>query len=170
MSEEDIALYSQKFDEHDKDKSGFISPKEFVTLYRDIENDQNKTEEESKILFDGIDIDGNGKMSKDEFLGLVKTVKTSDKLALFKIAFRAFDKDRSRSLEAKEVVEYSKFCKAPVTKEEAEKIILEKNPDGKTKGLNFPQLYKIVAGEDIDELTDPYDGREVKKSGCCLLF
>nr|AGM32359.1 EF-hand family protein [Coptotermes formosanus] len=167
MDEDYVVVYSRKFDEKDKDNSKTIDRDEFLFLYRDIEGDDTKTQTEADIIFNGIDIDNSNTLSKDEFLDLVKSIKGGDKQYLHKMVFRSFDKDRSKTLEAEEIVAYSEFCKKAKTKEEAEELVKKYNPDGKGKGLTFPQLYEELTGVKIDPKTDPYDGKLGK---CCLIL
>jgi Ca2+-binding EF-hand superfamily protein len=155
--EEILEECAQKFDEHDKDGSGEISFDEFVYLYRDIEDDQSRTEEEARVVFDGIDINNDKSLSKKEFLDLVKAMKTNDTLFLYKMSFRSFDPDRSRSLEADEIVTYFNFCGRKTNKKQAERLIAKENPGGDS--LTFAQLYSKLTGEEIDPDTDPYDGQ-----------
>jgi Ca2+-binding EF-hand superfamily protein len=144
MTEEEIKYFSDKFDEYDKDNSGFLKLDKFVSLYRDLENDQNKTKKEAEVVFNGIDINNDKKVLKDEFLDLVKSNKGDDKLFLFKVIFRSFDANRSRTLEVNEIMKYSEFCKNPMTKEQAEQFIQARNIDDQKKTLTFAQLYKLL--------------------------
>jgi hypothetical protein len=162
--------YSQKFDEYDKDNSKTISVDEFLELYRDFEEDPNKTKEEAQVVFDGIDINDDKTLSKEEFLNTVKYFKTNDKLNKFKLYFRSFDKDRSRTLEAEEIFEYFKFCGKPITLEQAKHFITQFNTRRKLTGLTFAQLYKLLTEIDIDPDTDPYDGKLPLKKNLCNFY
>nr|AGM32360.1 EF-hand family protein [Coptotermes formosanus] len=151
--------YSKKFDEHDKDHSDAIDIDEFLHLYRDVENDPSKTMEEAVIIFNGIDINNDKTISKKEFLDLVTGIRNDDKLFMYKMFFRSFDPDRSRSLEAEEIATYFTFCGHNTNTQQAERLIKKYNPDGKKDSLTFAQLFKELTNTDIDPDTDPYDGQ-----------
>jgi Ca2+-binding EF-hand superfamily protein len=168
MIEDEIKYFREKFDEYDHQKSGHIGIDEFLLLYRDCECDQNKTKEEAQITFNALDISNQNCISKEEFVYLAKSIKSEDKNYLYKMLFKAFDKNRSKFLEADELIDYMKFCKKHITKAQAEVIIKNKN-HGNGKGISFAQLYKFLTHQEIDPNTDPYDGKLLKR-GCCLLL
>ena len=167
MADERIAAFEKKFDELDKKKDGRMNDVEFNGLYNELEG-KECSKEESDVMFRGIDIDGSGEVSKEEFMDLVKAIVNGDEMYTYKLIFRAFDKDRSTKLDTEEIMDIIKYCGKEITKEEAE-ALMEKTT-GKKKGQwSFAMLYNLLTGNTIDEKTDPYDGK-LKKSGCCLLI
>ena len=166
MADERIAAFEKKFDELDNKKDGQMTDTEVHALYNELEG-KECPKEESDVMFRGIDIDGSGKVSKEEFMELVKAIVNGDEMYTYKLIFRAFDKDRSTKLEIEEVMDIIKYCNKEITKEQAEEL-MEKTT-GKKKGKwTFAMLYKLLTGKTIDEKFDPYDGK--LKSGCCLLI
>ncbi|EAY10226.1 EF hand family protein [Trichomonas vaginalis G3] len=166
MSDERIAQFEKKFDEMDTGKDGKMKAKEFNALYAELEG-KECTQEESDVMFRGIDIDNSGTVTKEEFMDMVKAVVNNDDLYTYKLIFRAFDKDRSKALECKEVIAIHKYCGKEVTQEQVEKFMVEET--GKKNGkITFAMLYKLLTGKKIAAETDPYDGK--LKSKCCLLL
>lgn len=166
MAEERIAAFEKKFDELDNKKDGLMKPEEFFYLYKELEG-KECTREESDVMFRGIDIDGSGEVSKEEYMDLVKAIVNDDKMYIYKLVFRAFDKDRSRSLEKDEVMDAAKYMGKEMTKEEAEEFITKKT--GKKNGkITFAMLYNLITGKTLPDDFDAYDGK--LKSGCCLLI
>ena len=167
MAEERIKAFEAKFDEMDTGKDGKMKKAEFHKLYWEIE-DRECTEEESDVMFRGIDIDGNECVTKEEFMAMVKAIVNKDEVYTYKLIFRAFDKDRSNALDVKEVMAIVKYCGKECTEEQAQEAM--KKATGKAKGkMDFATLYKLLTDKTIDEKNaDPYDGKN--KSGCCLLI
>jgi Ca2+-binding EF-hand superfamily protein len=67
MCEAVLKDYSRKFDDYDKDHLGHIVFEQFKELYREIENDPNKSVKEAKIAFDGIDFNNDKLIKKNKF-------------------------------------------------------------------------------------------------------
>jgi hypothetical protein len=153
---QNIKYFLKLFDDADTDGKDQIDKNKFTELYRQIEADNNKTEEEAQIVFDGIDIDNNQFCSREEFDAMVKAILGGDEVYLLKMIFRSFDKDRSRSLDKKEISRYSKFIGQEKSETEIEQFVQEKGKDGK---VNFYQLVKYLKGKDIPKDTDPYNGK-----------
>jgi Ca2+-binding EF-hand superfamily protein len=78
---------------------------------------------------------------------------------MFKMFFRSFDYDWSKSLKVDEFVAYSTYCGYPIKKTQAKRLIRKHNPDGKKQSLTFTQMYKEITGQSIDSDVDPYDGQ-----------
>ncbi|EAY04630.1 EF hand family protein [Trichomonas vaginalis G3] len=164
--EERIKAIEARFDALDEGRDGKMKPAEFKVLYDDLEG-RETTREESDIMFRGIDIDGSGEITKKEFMDMVNAIVKKDEKYQYKMIFRAFDKDRSRSIDVNEIIAIQKFRGKEVTKEEVQKFLLEET--GKSTGkLNFALFYKCLTGKFTPKETDPYDG--MLKSKCCLLI
>jgi Ca2+-binding EF-hand superfamily protein len=166
MSEEQVNAFLNKFDVADTKKKGVLDFAGFKGLFAEVLN--NNDEAAAQLYFDGIDIDGSKEVSRDEFKAFVVAALKGDKVYTLKLVFRAFDKDRSRALDAKEVKAVGKYVGADLTDDEVEAGLL-KLTGKKTGALNYAQVVKLLTGQDIDAATDPYDGK-LKKSGCCLLL
>jgi Ca2+-binding EF-hand superfamily protein len=132
LTPEAIAIFSKKYDKYDKNHSNANDFNSFKQLYQEIETNMDKTkgEEDAQVIFDGIDVNDDKSISKEEFLDLVKTIKENDKLALYKIFFSGFDKNRSRLLkiaDSNKIKRYNSFCnKTSIKKAQAEQIIQKK--------------------------------------------
>jgi Ca2+-binding EF-hand superfamily protein len=167
MTESELDFFSAEFDKYDKESNGKISKNDFLFLYRALETDETKEREESDIIFNGIDIESTEFIAKNEFLNLVKQFKERNMLFLYKIVFRSFDKDKSKTLNPDEIVDYMIFCKKSITRKAAETEIMRFG----AKELNFAQMHYILTGKTIDPDIDPYDGMlERKKTSCCEII
>ena len=165
-ADERIAAFEKKFDDIDTKKTGKMDKATFNTLYNELEG-KEMPREESDVMFDGIDIDNSGKVTKQEFMDLVRAIVNNNELYKIKLVFRAFDKDRSSLLDLKEVISIVKYTGKEITDEQAQTFV--ENQTGKKNGkISFANLYKLLTDKDIDPKTDPYDGK--LKSGCCLLI
>lgn len=165
-AEERIAAIEERWNKLDEGRDGKMKKDEFKVLYDDLEG-RETTQEEADIMFRGIDIDGSGVITKEEFMNMVKGVVNGDKVYTTKLLFRAFDKDHSRALDVNEVIAIHKFKGKEITKEEVEKFMLEETGSKKGKMI-FSHFYKLLTGDFIPKDTDPYDG--LLKSKCCLLI
>jgi Ca2+-binding EF-hand superfamily protein len=173
----------QEFDNADGNGDGTIAFNTFARLYNKIGGQENKSTEDIKFIFDGIDVDSNGSVSKDEWEALVTALVNGDQTYIHKFLFRAIDKDRSRELDPAEVIKLNGMLEKPLTKEEVDKAVADYGTNGK---LNYAQFVKLVSGKEIDNATDPYDGKipkkeekkaeapppkaEEKKGSCCNLL
>lgn len=165
-AEERIKAIEKRFDALDEGRDGKMKIKEFKVLYDDLEG-RTTSDEECNIMFRGIDIDGSGEITKQEFMDMVKGVINKDDVYIYKMIFRAFDKDRSRELDVDEIWSIHKFQGKNTPREDVAKFVLETTGSSKGK-LNFSQFYKHFTGKFIPNGTDPYDG--MLKSKCCLLI
>jgi Ca2+-binding EF-hand superfamily protein len=166
MSEEQVNAFLHKFDVADTKKKGVLDFTGFKGLFAEVMNNQDA--EAAQLYFNGIDIDNSKEVSRDEIKAFIVAALTADKVYILKLVFRAFDKDRSRALDAKEIKAVGKYVGNELTDEQIEAALVKHT--GKKKGsLNYAQVVKLLTGNDIDAETDPYDGK-IKKSGCCLLL
>jgi Ca2+-binding EF-hand superfamily protein len=86
---------------------------------------------------------------------------------LLKLIFRAFDKDRSRSLSADEIKQIGQYTGNPKTDAEVKQAILKHTGKGDGQ-LTFAQATRLLTGATIPADADPYEGK--LKSGSCLLL
>nr|AGM32927.1 EF-hand family protein [Coptotermes formosanus] len=98
-------------------------------------------------------------------MDLVYCMKTDDKYHWYMLLFRAFDYDRSKTLEPSEIEALSIFIKKQISLEEA-KALCKSEGDGES--LTFAQYYKHFTGNEVDANIDPYEGN--LKTGCCILL
>lgn len=165
VNQQTIDKFMSKFDELDEEDDGVMGINEFLVLYREIMGQPDLTRADAEVIFRGIDIDGNGYVSRDEFHDMVVSAVKKDFLSQYKMLFRSFDTDRSRTLSANEIVELCNYIGKEFTREQAEFAIQRSG----SRTLTFAQLYKLLTRQEIDPSTDPYDGK-LKKSSCCSIF
>ncbi|XP_074662859.1 uncharacterized protein LOC141911725 isoform X2 [Tubulanus polymorphus] len=93
FSEEEIAEFKEAFAIFDKDSSGFITTKELGTVMRTL--GQNPTEGQLASMIRDIDVDGNGTLDFQEFLGFMARKMNDGTETIDDIieSFRAFDKE-----------------------------------------------------------------------------
>lgn len=166
MSSEQVDKFMEKFDEVDEKKKGSLDKTQFTTLFKQVMGGE-VTDEMAEIYFNGIDIDGSKSIGRDEFEAFVKAALEKDQEYTIKMAFRAFDKDRSKSLDCKEVQSIAKYCGKEMSDDEVKAAM--KKQTGKESGkMTYAMIVKVITGKDIDAKADPYDGK--LKSKCCLLL
>ena len=166
MTQDALQPFLAKFDEIDTKKKGVLDLAQFKKLFPEVMGGE-LTDDTAEMYFRGIDIDNSKTVSRQEFGEFVKAALDRDSLYTIKLAFRSFDKDRSKSLDAAEVKGIATYVGRDMTDEEVA-AAMEKLT-GKSKGkLTYPQVVKMITGKDIDKDADPYDGK--LKSSCCLLL
>lgn len=174
--EQEIEFFSQKYDEYAKRANGSgLDFRNFLELYKEIEGNESLTDEDGKVIFQGIDINDSQAITKAEFMELIRAVKESDNDYLYKLIFRAFDRDRDKLLGAHEFVEFSRYCKKELSIENVNHLLDEKH----SKGYTYPEIYHFLTEKDTDPNADPYDGKLIEKfrqtnsaksSTCCILI
>ena len=92
-----------------QDGSGTISTKELLAVMRSM--GQNPTEDELLALVMEVDVNGDGTIDFDEFLGMMKQkANESDEDTDLKEAFQIFDRDRNGYIDRNELKKVSQFC------------------------------------------------------------
>ena len=94
IPENQINQYREAFDMFDKDKSGYISATEIMSIMKNFGNPLPRAEVDRMIA--AVDDDGNGELDFEEFITLMQTqrifIDESDDDKILK-AFKSFDKD-----------------------------------------------------------------------------
>jgi Ca2+-binding EF-hand superfamily protein len=138
----------------------------FKALFAEVLGDPN--EEVAEIYFHGIDIDDSKEIDRAEFKEFVIASLKGDRIYALKMVFRAFDRDRSRTLDADEIKLIAKQTGATMDDADIDKGMLKMT--GKKNGtLKYAQVVKLLTGQDVPADSDPYDGK-LKSSSCCLLL
>jgi Ca2+-binding EF-hand superfamily protein len=167
MSQTEVDAFVAKFDEIDRKRKGELSLAEFKRLFREISPDPEDDPSRSAMYFRGIDIDDSHAISRSEFEAFVRAILSKDEDYTLKMAFRAFDKDRTRSLSWQEIRDIGKYVQKQLTENQ---IIaeIERITGERSGSLTYAQTVKLFSGKDIPPKTDPYDGQIPSK--CCLLL
>jgi Ca2+-binding EF-hand superfamily protein len=158
-----VTEFLQPFDEADTRKAGTLDFYALRNLIEEVLGDRD--EEMAQMYFKGIDMDGRKTITRGEFKDFINAALNGDKVYMVKLLFRAFDEDRNRALGKCQLKSMSKYFGKELRDAEIDHLLKEM----KGGPLNFAQVVKVLTGEPIDPITDPYDGR-LKKSSCCLLL
>ncbi|XP_060578433.1 calmodulin-beta-like [Ruditapes philippinarum] len=146
--------FNEVFDNIDTDKNGkltFDEVKDRVLTGVLRQMGQNPTDSEIKQYLDGIDRDGDGTVSKEEFREWIKELMTILKdpqksldLAL-QVMFKACDLDGNGKLSRKE---FSKFLKErgfPLQNDEVRELFMAVDNDGDVTSLNKEELLSVMS-------------------------
>jgi Ca2+-binding EF-hand superfamily protein len=156
MTDAQVEHFLDAFDQADADNSGECDGEEFKKLFQQV---MGKVDPRAAEIYRrGIDLDGNGKVSRDEFKAFVVAALTKDQDYTLKLVFRAFDKDRSRTLDASEIKEIGRYVGRNLSDEEVSRALQERTGDPNGQ-LNFAQVVKLLLNKDIADDTDPYEGK-----------
>jgi len=136
------AEFKEAFDEFDKDRSGNISTKELLGVMRSM--GQNPTEDELLALVMEVDINGDGTIDFQEFLGMMKQkANEADQESDLKEAFMIFDRDKNGYIDMKELKQVATMLGNCLTKEEVDEFMREADVDGNGK-LDYDEFVKIM--------------------------
>jgi Ca2+-binding EF-hand superfamily protein len=164
MVEEGVAAFLAEFDKIDRKRKKELPLSDFKVLFQKIAPDQDGAL--AGLYFRGIDIDDSRSVSREEFERFARAILSKDEDYTLRMAFRAFDRDRSRTLSWEEVRDIGK-CAGRQLMEEAIVAEIERITGKKTGALTYAQTVKLCMGRDIPPDTDPYEGQLPSK--CCLL-
>jgi len=184
------------FKQHDKDGNGTLTYAEFTAFIchaMALKDELEAQDEESpntsakidvsplqlRMLFDGMDIDGSRRVSRQKIIECFTAMKQIDVLKLAKMAFRSLDKNRSNKVTLLEL-KVALLATDPLSVGDKEftlrdfedRCVVEfgKRVIQPLRGLEFWEFYKIISGEEIGHMTCPYDGKKPMRCGCCLLL
>jgi len=156
MTDAQVDAFMAKFDAADADRSGALKFSEFQVLFAELMN--NTDPAAAELYFNGIDINGDKSVAKDEFKAFAVAALNRDQEYTLKLVFRAFDKDRSNSLEAAEVKSIGRYVGRELSDEEVAAGIERYAGAGQTS-LNFAQVVNLLLNVEIPPDTDPYEGK-----------
>lgn len=142
LTEEQIKECGEAFRLFDKDGDGTITTHEIGVVMRSL--GKHPTDEELKKIVDEIDIDGDGKVTFDEFLTIMtKQFCSKETAADIREAFRVFDKDGKGYLTVSEFRHIMENLGEKMTWEETEEMIEMVDTDGDDK-ISCDDFIKIV--------------------------
>eukprot|EP00091_Calanus_sinicus_P017097 TRINITY_DN36897_c0_g1_i1.p1 TRINITY_DN36897_c0_g1~~TRINITY_DN36897_c0_g1_i1.p1 ORF type:complete len:111 (-),score=54.26 TRINITY_DN36897_c0_g1_i1:31-363(-) len=105
---------------------------------------QNPTEGELLALVMEVDINGDGTIDFDEFLGMMKQkAQESDEDSDLREAFQIFDRDRNGYIDRNELKKVVSMLGTMLTKEEVEDFMKEADVDGNGK-LDYDEFVKMM--------------------------
>ena len=133
VPEDKLAEYKDAFDMYDRDKSGDISLKELVALFKTLGH--SIPESEVRDLIDSVDTSGKGKVTFDEFVSLLLKVEADGETEEEEVikAFKVFDRDGSGSLSCAEFKHILTNLGDKFTDAEVDEIFKEADLDGDGK-------------------------------------
>jgi len=142
LSQQEIQVLQQQFNNVDRDRSGQISAAELASVALDGVKFSLDT---AQLLVRVFDKDKSGQVAFNEFGALVKFISS------MKQAFQAYDRDRSGTIELHEVqqaVQQGGFQLSPQTLQTVYGKFLRNpvlNGQGKLKGLNLEMFIQLCA-------------------------
>ena len=168
--QEQLNEFLNKFDSFNTEGKG-LNQEQFVSLYADL-GGIRLSKSAGEHLFRGVDVDGSGLMTKDEFSKMAKAIIDDDDLYTSKVLFRSLDKDRSNALDSNEISKLASFLNSDL---DSSSILanITSMTGSETGTLNFSQIYTLVTKKVLKNEVDPYDGTNPKsstQSKCCLLI
>jgi len=190
-----MAEIEREFNAADKGMDGKLSESEFTALAEKTNMNQVFAQITHR-MFLGLDIDGSGYITKEEFMSTFRSILQNDMTAMAKILFRAYDADRSGRLDKTEVYNLLKEMGQEQSPEDIDQFMTQYSTNGT---LSYANIVSFAFGTTIPDDSDPYDGLnrpkgpakpkkteehhvdtkpehpdkkkpEEKKSGCCLLL
>lgn len=129
FDESQIEALRSTFDEIDSDKNGLLDQKELHTFFRATELDENFI----PAIFRVFDTNSDGFLSFEEFTEYLSSIQNEeDPRAIYRLIFKAVDKDNSGGLDIEEILEFTSLCGIQMTREQviAEMETMDKNLNG----------------------------------------
>ncbi|KAG5181716.1 yellow cameleon 2.60 [Tribonema minus] len=141
-TEEELEDYREAFNNFDKDQSGEIDEYELGTVMRSL--GYNPTDEQLHDMMLKVDIDGNGSISFDEFVIMMRKCEVeTDFDREITEAFKVFDKDGSGSIDKEELTAIMKGLGANLSDQEIELLVREADADG-DGSIDLQEFLKIM--------------------------
>ena len=142
LSRDKVSDLQQSFDVYDRDKDGLVSFTELSDLMNYV--GAKSTESELQDLVNEVDVNERGQISKDDFISLMgRKLKDSDTEDELIEAFQIFDKDNSKLISAKKLLDVFRKIDDTIKEEEVLQMIKENDVDG-DGFLNYDEFVRMV--------------------------
>ena len=121
-----------------------------------------------KFLYDGIDVRGSNSMQIDDVCSCFINYKERNFDWLEKMIFIGCDIEKNNSVFIEDISNaIQNIGEKPLSPEEFQQKCIEEYGREKQK-INFSQFLYILSGKNQD--IDPYEGKAIKKTKCCVLL
>lgn len=135
----------QFFKDADADGSGYITVQELSTLLQS--KGYKVDEDQVQAMFNSIDVEGDQKISYDEYLaGMGQRPSTDHKAAHMRRVFREFDKSGDGRIDHAELTSVMREMRSDFTDQEIQDIIALADKDG-SGCLNYEEFIEQVFGK-----------------------
>ena len=145
LSDDKVNEFKEAFDIFDKDKDGFITTKELGDIMKNL--GQSPSEAELQDMINEVDIDGNGTIDFQEFLGLMaRKMRDTDSEEELVEAFKVFDRDGNGLISPNELQHVMTSLGENVTADEVEEMIKEADLDGDGH-INYEEFVRMIVNK-----------------------
>mmetsp|Transcript_3328 Transcript_3328/g.5176 ORF Transcript_3328/g.5176 Transcript_3328/m.5176 type:complete len:152 (+) Transcript_3328:77-532(+) len=141
LTNEEIEDYKEAFDNFDKDRNGEIDQVELGIVMRSL--GYSPTDKQLKDMMLQVDTDGNGVISFNEFVDMMRKCELStDFEQEIREAFEFFDKDKNKTISPDELASIMRGLGANLSEQEIDLLVKEadKNGDGSIDVQEFIDL------------------------------
>ncbi|CAO0792951.1 unnamed protein product [Mucor circinelloides] len=144
LTPEQIQEYREAFQLFDKNGDGSVSATELGVVLRSF--GMNPTDAELQDMVSDVDADGNGHIDFEEFLNLVKDLKSGGKdTDDLREAFKVFDADGNGVIDRSELRKVMSSLNENLTEEELDAMIKEADANGDGQ-ISFDEFKAMMGG------------------------
>ncbi|EPB84209.1 calmodulin [Mucor circinelloides 1006PhL] len=144
LTPEQIQEYREAFQLFDKNGDGSVSATELGVVLRSF--GMNPTDAELQDMVSDVDADGNGHIDFEEFLNLVKDLKSGGKdTDDLREAFKVFDADGNGVIDRSELRKVMSSLNEKLTEEELDAMIKEADANGDGQ-ISFDEFKAMMGG------------------------
>ncbi|KAL7308702.1 hypothetical protein PS15m_011872 [Mucor circinelloides] len=144
LTPEQIQEYREAFQLFDKNGDGSVSATELGVVLRSF--GMNPTDAELQDMVSDVDADGNGNIDFEEFLNLVKDLKSGGKdTDDLREAFKVFDADGNGVIDRSELRKVMSSLNENLTEEELDAMIKEADANGDGQ-ISFDEFKAMMGG------------------------
>jgi len=143
LTKEQIEAFTEVFSLFDKDSSGCIDTKELSMVMTSL--GQKHTESEMTEILNLADANNSGKVDLDEFLHMMAfKLQENNKKEEIRETFKAFDKEDTGYINAKELKMVMTNLGLKVTNEEIQEMMKFANLDDEADQLSFEEFAQMM--------------------------